>query len=44
MAETKAGKERVYVHPYTKKDGTHIGPHYRTPPCPPCPAPKRKGQ
>ncbi len=35
MAETKGGKERVYVHPYKKSDGTKVGPHYRTPPCPP---------
>ena len=43
MAETKEGKERVYVHPYVTKNGTKVGPHYRTPPCPPCPPAKKRG-
>jgi len=33
MAETKAGKERVYVHGHYR-DGKWIAPQYRTPPCP----------
>jgi len=43
MAETKDGKERVWVRPH-KQDGKTIPGHYRTPPCPPAKAPPKKGR
>ena len=35
MAETKKGKERVWVRTYVTKSGTRVQQHYRTPAC--CP-------
>lgn len=32
MAQTSGGKKKVYVHPYTKEDGTKIPTHYRSTP------------
>jgi len=32
MAETKAGKKIVYVHPYTKDNGTKVKPYERSTP------------
>jgi hypothetical protein len=32
MAQTDAGKKKVYVHPYTKDDGTKVPTHYRSTP------------
>jgi hypothetical protein len=43
MAETKAGKERVWQKPYTRRDGTRVKGNYRTPPCPSSRQPKKKG-
>ena len=42
MAQTNDGKKRVYVHPHTRRDGSKVGPHYRTPPCKPASASKSK--
>ena len=30
MAQTGEGKKKVYVHPYTKEDGTKVKIHYRS--------------
>jgi hypothetical protein len=32
MAQTDAGKKKVYVHEHTKEDGTKVPPHYRLTP------------
>lgn len=32
MAQTGAGKKKVYVHEHTKEDGTKVKPHYRSTP------------
>lgn len=32
MAQTDAGKKKVYVHEHTKEDGTKVPPHYRSTP------------
>ena len=32
MAKTNDGKKKVYVKPYTKKDGTKVERHYRSTP------------
>lgn len=32
MAQTEEGKKKVYVHPYTKEDGTKVKIHYRSTP------------
>ena len=32
MAQTDAGKKKVYVHEYTKDDVTKVGTHYRSTP------------
>jgi len=32
MAQTDEGKKKVYVHEYTKTDGTRVGIHYRSTP------------
>ncbi len=32
MAQTDAGKKKVYVHEYTKSDGTKVPTHYRSTP------------
>lgn len=32
MAQTDAGKKKVYVHPHTKDDGTKVPAHYRSTP------------
>ena len=32
MAETEAGKKKVYVHGHTKEDGTKVKTHYRSTP------------
>jgi len=32
MAQTDTGKKKVYVHPYTKDDGTKVPTHYRSTP------------
>lgn len=32
MAQTDAGKKKVYVHTYTKDDGTKVATHYRSTP------------
>ena len=32
MAQTGEGKKKVYVHPYTKEDGTKVKIHYRSTP------------
>lgn len=32
MAQTSSGKKKVYVHPYTTKNGTQVPPHYRSTP------------
>ena len=32
MAETRKGKKKVYVHEYTKDDGTEVKTHYRSTP------------
>jgi hypothetical protein len=32
MAQTDAGKKKVYVHTYTKDDGTKVPTHYRSTP------------
>ena len=42
MAETEAGKNRVWQRPHTQ-DGKPIRGVYRTPPCPPSSMPKKKG-
>jgi hypothetical protein len=41
MAETKDGRERVYVHKHTR-NGQTVGPFYRTLPCPPAKPTKKK--
>ena len=41
MAETKAGKERVWVRPHTKSNGIRVKGQYRTPPCPSSRQPKK---
>ena len=30
MAQTDAGKKKVYVHEHTKSDGTKVPTHYRS--------------
>lgn len=32
MAQTAEGKKKVYVHEYTKDDGTKVKQHYRSNP------------
>lgn len=32
MAQTGNGKKKVYVHTYTKEDGTKVPTHYRSTP------------
>lgn len=32
MAQTNSGKKKVYVHEYTKPDGTKVPTHYRSTP------------
>lgn len=32
MVQTSGGKKKVYVHPYTKEDGTKVPTHYRSTP------------
>lgn len=32
MAQTDAGKKKVYVHEHTKSDGTKVPTHYRSTP------------
>lgn len=32
MAQTAAGKKKVYVHAHTTKSGTQVAPHYRSTP------------
>ncbi|MCL2245891.1 MAG: hypothetical protein FWC10_02120 [Lentimicrobiaceae bacterium] len=32
MAQTDAGKKKVYVQPHTKDDGTKVRRHYRSTP------------
>ena len=32
MAQTDAGKKKVYVHEHTKEDGTKVPTHYRSTP------------
>ena len=32
MAQTDAGKKKVYVHGHTKEDGTKVKTHYRSTP------------
>ena len=32
MAQTDAGKKKVYVHTYKKDDGTKVPTHYRSTP------------
>lgn len=32
MAQTKDGKKKVYVKPYTTKEGTKVPAHYRSTP------------
>lgn len=32
MAKTEDGKKKVYVHPYTRPDGTKVKTHYRSTP------------
>jgi hypothetical protein len=32
MAQTDEGKKKVYVHEYTKADGTKVDVHYRSTP------------
>ena len=32
MAQTVAGKKKVYVHEHTKEDGNKVKPHYRSTP------------
>lgn len=32
MAQTSKGKKKVFVHGYTKDDGTQVGTYYRSTP------------
>lgn len=32
LVETAQAQHKTYVHPYTKKDGTHVSGHYRSEP------------
>ncbi|MFA6677883.1 MAG: hypothetical protein WCS34_09920 [Bacteroidales bacterium] len=32
MAQTDSGKKKVFVHGYTKSDGTKVPTHYRSTP------------
>ncbi len=32
MAQTEAGKKKIYVHSHTKDDGTKVPTHYRSTP------------
>ena len=34
MAQTDAGKKKVYVHEHKKSDGTIVPTHYRSAECP----------
>ena len=34
MAQTRDGKKHVFVHGHSRRDGSKVPSHYRTPPCP----------